>query len=232
MFVQKYCSIHLCFLAKRKLILFLLFSTCHGSLLPCKPSPPHQKPNSGTVKWEWDHRVHSGGNQKAQKGLDHRATAHPCPDTITPPLLTLPRTFHLSPRSEPHSHTGCPLCRAGILQAQNEHPGNCQLPPVPQTSFTSGSWSNLASLLHTPSVSAPGMHQLLPSCPGGEAAQKHRPRGTLLLPSHPWRPPRQCPSSEDPGPSAPFHDIPAPRAHPKPRNTLRHLSRKSLPVPS
>lgn len=70
LFVQKYFSIRLCFIGERKLILFLLFSTRCGSPSPCKPSPPHQKANSSTVKWEWDTGVHSDANQKAPAPKD------------------------------------------------------------------------------------------------------------------------------------------------------------------
>lgn len=158
------------------------------------------------------------------------ATAHPCPDTIIPPLLlVLPKTFHLSPWSEPHSHTSSPLCSAGILhlclicqplgeassgagkyQAQNQHLGNCQLHPVAtdilQPLGVEPMWP-LSSTLPPPLP--PCQHQGCTNCSqtdlGGEVAlgaqsQRTSPPAIPLLETSQ----RMSQQVEEPGPVAPF----------------------------
>lgn len=100
MFVQKYCSIHLCFLGKGKLILFLLFPTHHGSLsmqaftTTAKPKFKHSEMGMGA--WSPLMANKSTGRAGSQ-------------------VLVLPKPFRLSPWSEPHTHSGSPVCTAGIL---------------------------------------------------------------------------------------------------------------------
>lgn len=108
LFVQKYFSIHLCFIGERKLILFLLFSTRCGSPSPCKPSPPHQKANSSTVKREWDTEpglrlVHALTTPflRSFRSLP-RLSAYPCGQNAAhKQVLTRARVLHLCLTCQP-----------------------------------------------------------------------------------------------------------------------------------
>ncbi|KAL2298909.1 LOW QUALITY PROTEIN: hypothetical protein Nmel_014519, partial [Mimus melanotis] len=238
LFAQKYCSIHLCFLGKRKLILFLLFSTHHGSLSPCKPSPAHQKPNSSTVKWEWEPGVHSDGNKKHRKGwITGIEAGLQLIHALTPSFLL---SFWSSPRlsTSPHGQnlTYTPVLPCALLVSSTsassaspwERPAlglGSSKPKIStleivscilwsQTSFSLGE-------LKQSGLSAP--YSLLPCLHGCTNCSQidlrvklhleHRPREPLLLPSHSWRSPRECPSRwKNQGLLPPFPDITTPRA--------------------
>lgn len=136
-----------------------------------------------------------------------------------------------------------PALGLGSNQAQNWHIGNCQLHPVArdilQPLGVEAIWplsSMLSSLL--PPCQQQGCTNCSQTDLGVKLHLEHRPRGPLLLPSHSWRLPRECSSRwKNQGLLPPFPDITTPCPHGcagegKPRNTPRHPSGKSLPVPS